>query len=247
MDGWLVALEILQIVVVFVVGLLVKAYLPAYFSKKGENLATKEDIGEITEQVERIKTLYSAQMESFRASIAQARLAREEYLHEQKSCLLQFYDLAIELMYEKLAVSFGDLPMDQGESLMGFQTSFHKLVSDLIKSYQRIVVYFDHEDDLRVEAESVLARALEARGVVKKHFGKLKIALIAEDKAFASGKGIEAAVEVTNEFSEAYWGAMHPVIAELQLSLRRYLTALNGFLRPDEQTKIPSAMFVMDE
>jgi len=37
------------------VGFLVKAYLPSYVREKGKNLATKEDIAEITRLVERVR------------------------------------------------------------------------------------------------------------------------------------------------------------------------------------------------
>jgi hypothetical protein len=37
-------LNIAVIVLIFLVGLFIKNYLPSYMDKKGENLATKEDI-----------------------------------------------------------------------------------------------------------------------------------------------------------------------------------------------------------
>ena len=50
--------EILLAVAVFLIGLFVKNYLPSYMDEKGKNLATKEDVEEITrktEEVERIQ------------------------------------------------------------------------------------------------------------------------------------------------------------------------------------------------
>lgn len=42
-------------VLVVLLGLLVKAYLPAYVKEKAKNLATKEDIADITNRVERVR------------------------------------------------------------------------------------------------------------------------------------------------------------------------------------------------
>ena len=42
-----------------VVSLLLNKFLPAYFSEKGKNLATKEDISQITEKIESVKSIYS--------------------------------------------------------------------------------------------------------------------------------------------------------------------------------------------
>ena len=42
-----------------VVSLLLNKFLPAYFLEKGKNLATKEDISQITEKVESVKSIYN--------------------------------------------------------------------------------------------------------------------------------------------------------------------------------------------
>jgi hypothetical protein len=52
---------ILAVVVAFLAGLLIKSYLPAYAKTKGQNLATKEDIAEITDQVERVRAAITAE------------------------------------------------------------------------------------------------------------------------------------------------------------------------------------------
>lgn len=45
----------------FITGLIVDRFLPSYFSKKGENLATKEDIGKITTEIEKVKSIFRDQ------------------------------------------------------------------------------------------------------------------------------------------------------------------------------------------
>ncbi len=46
---------ILEIIILVVIGYIAKSYLPSYFREKGRNLATKEDIAEITKKIEGIK------------------------------------------------------------------------------------------------------------------------------------------------------------------------------------------------
>ncbi len=41
-----------------VIGLILNKFLSSYFSKKGEDLATKEDIGKITKEIEEVKNIY---------------------------------------------------------------------------------------------------------------------------------------------------------------------------------------------
>ena len=47
-----ILLDILIIAIIFIGGLFTKHYLPTYMDKKGENLATKEDVEEITKLTE---------------------------------------------------------------------------------------------------------------------------------------------------------------------------------------------------
>src|SRR5438552_393707 len=48
-----------QLILTIGVGLLVWKYLPAYLSKKAENLATKEDLQRLTEIAERIRSAFA--------------------------------------------------------------------------------------------------------------------------------------------------------------------------------------------
>jgi hypothetical protein len=72
-----------------VVFLLVKNFLPGYLSQKGKNLATKEDISEITKEIEEVKSTYSQILETFKAQ-HQLRLAAVEkrlQAHQEAFCL----------------------------------------------------------------------------------------------------------------------------------------------------------------
>ncbi len=42
-----------------IISLLLNKFLPGYLSEKGKNLATKEDISQITEKIESVKSIYS--------------------------------------------------------------------------------------------------------------------------------------------------------------------------------------------
>ena len=56
------------IVLLIVAG--VASYLGSYLSTKGKNLATKEDIDELTRTVEKVKTEYAKQLEEFKIQLA---------------------------------------------------------------------------------------------------------------------------------------------------------------------------------
>ncbi|WP_148212879.1 hypothetical protein [Citrifermentans bemidjiense] len=242
-------LNLVVLAAIFVVLLLLRHYLPSYTKKKGENLATKEDVGDITDRIERVKALYSSQLEEIKATISSIRNEREEFNKSRRECLLNFYDQIVEFYYEKIAVNFGDFPMDDGASMAGFQDEFNKLITAMLKSYQRIVVYFDQPEPVRIESENIVNEVLAARTAFKKHFGNVKLTHINECQAWQSGdRGrIDIAVPAANEANIKYWDAMGPVVEKLKLSLQRYLLETNKSLKPAETSNIPEAIFATDD
>jgi hypothetical protein len=75
------------LLVILVVALLLKEYLPGYAREKGKNLATREDIADITRKVEAVKADYTRDLERVRAESEaanrriQAELDRTTFVH----------------------------------------------------------------------------------------------------------------------------------------------------------------------
>ncbi|MFO7972691.1 MAG: hypothetical protein R6U40_13215 [Desulfobacterales bacterium] len=148
------------------------------------------------------------------------------------------------MMYEKFSANFGDFPFDEGRSLFEFQRSFKVVVSSMVKEYQRIVLYFEHQDPLRINAEKVLNAALKAESVFKKRFGQIKITFMEESAAFESDdrQRKEEAVAKSNEANKVYWDDMRPIVESFHDALRHYLTFVNKFLFNDSEmdSRIPN-------
>lgn len=64
---WLIV--IINAVAVILLGLFIKHYLPGYMAKKGENLATKEDVTEITRRTEEVQEEFRKDLEKFSSDI----------------------------------------------------------------------------------------------------------------------------------------------------------------------------------
>lgn len=69
MDKILISLQILSLLGIGCI-FLFRKYLFSYSSQKGKNLATKEDVGEITSKIENVKLDYAQQLESTRAELS---------------------------------------------------------------------------------------------------------------------------------------------------------------------------------
>lgn len=67
MDAAILILQILILLGLGAASLLLKSFLPKYLEEKGKNLATKEDIEEITQKVESVKAEISRSQSVFQA------------------------------------------------------------------------------------------------------------------------------------------------------------------------------------
>jgi hypothetical protein len=59
---------------------LLRFLLPGYLGEKGKNLATREDIGHITAEIEKVKTQYARQLEQLRHELTLTRVSYERLL-----------------------------------------------------------------------------------------------------------------------------------------------------------------------
>ncbi len=62
-------ISVASFVVVVAGGFFLRSYLPSYFTEKGKNLASKEDIAQITRLVESVKAQYVAEVEKVKATL----------------------------------------------------------------------------------------------------------------------------------------------------------------------------------
>jgi len=189
-------MDILPVVVGLVLGFLLKDYLPSYARKKGENLATKEDIEEITRKIESVKVAISFEKER-----------EKQFLDTKQQLLMNFYDEITAFYYELLAVNFGDFPGDEGKSLFEYQNAFYKSVAEIMKAYQRLVIFLPPNSNLLQQANGIYRCAIDAREVLKTHFGQIKITSIRERQAFAGGDKDQKdqAVRAADEANSKFW------------------------------------------
>ena len=86
-------MNLLTPVVLIVGGLFLKNYLPTYFQEKGKNLATREDVEEITDKVEAIKSQYIHTLEEFRVQLQEQSelVARKRELYDGAAQSLRIF------------------------------------------------------------------------------------------------------------------------------------------------------------
>lgn len=106
-------LMIINVVGWFLLGLFIKRYLPAYMDQKGKNLATKEDIAEITRKTEEVKVLFQKEIAVFSHELTFAN----DYAFNRYSILYaRIYGIVIQSEYLRFFYKkheLGDLSFEE--------------------------------------------------------------------------------------------------------------------------------------
>ena len=90
-------LNLFTLLVVTGIALFLRSYLPSYLEKKGENLATKEDVEEITDKVERVRSQYITDIEILRSDLGMRAHVHKLQFEREFDILSQVWDKLIDL------------------------------------------------------------------------------------------------------------------------------------------------------
>ena len=87
---------IVNAVFIFLLGLFIKNYLPSYMDEKGKNLATKEDIQEITRKTEEVQKEFREDFELFSSDV---QFKYDFYYKQYSELYCKLYSIIIQSEY----------------------------------------------------------------------------------------------------------------------------------------------------
>lgn len=100
-------------VLVFLLGLFIKNYLPTYMAEKGKNLATKEDIQEITRKTEDVQREFKESFELFSSDV---QFKYDFYYKQYSQLYCKLYAIIIQSEYVRHFIFLKDnkeFPFDE--------------------------------------------------------------------------------------------------------------------------------------
>jgi hypothetical protein len=106
----------------YLIGLFTNFYYPKYMQQKGKNLATKEDIGDITKIVESIKTDLAIDVETLKSELSLLNQNKISLKSEERKALLDFH-LKYSLWHNSVAHLSTPTSIDEIDSI--FKTWQH--------------------------------------------------------------------------------------------------------------------------
>ena len=97
MDVAFLVLNILILIGFAIIALFAKSYFPKYISEKAKNLATKEDIANITDQIEGVKSNYALSLEKVKFEYQVKSALQQAFQSKGLEALIAVNDLLIEI------------------------------------------------------------------------------------------------------------------------------------------------------
>ena len=222
---------------------MVRRYLPAYTAEKGKNLATKEDIGEITGIVEGVRSQHATELELVRGVLQHASQSQSSLAEIERSAIVDFFDECVELIFGKVQTNLGELPIDSGRSLFEYQTEVSDQLVMIIKKYHKLNLYLKPGNEAASAAAKFVTASIGFGAAFKKNFGGVKAALLEEGLAVQNLSAqklgavrvdrseYSAAVSATDDATKKYYTAIQPFTSVMSEAMRDLMVAGNKHLR----------------
>ncbi len=100
----MVPIQFLFVIAGIIIGFILKSFLPGYFGEKGTNLATKEDIEEITGKIESVKHDFSTALEQRKHEHTLSLAAIDARLKAHQEAYVLWWKL-YRVIYNEIEVS----------------------------------------------------------------------------------------------------------------------------------------------
>lgn len=164
MDIVILILNILVLLSIAIIGLLWKKTLSKYLSEKGKNIATKEDIGEITNKVEEVKSTYLIELEKVKIDLLLSS-KKQTILLDEKIRVFKILQQRLVAFKKYCEATIGDI---------GNVSEFHPNLSSLSKEIDKSALL--HISAIReIIQEDFIFLSNESRKLISNLLNKLSM------------------------------------------------------------------------
>jgi len=172
---------IIEIIALFLLGLFIKNYLPSYMGAKGKNLATKEDIAEITRKSEEVQNEFRRDYERFSSDV---KFKYEFYYKQYVELYTKLYSIICQSEYLRRffhLVNGADYKFDD----MPFIEIHKTKTSSTFKMGETGASFEGHEDKKRDNITNFCKKELCDLIIIKGEFSTQKLLKLAVAYRFA--------------------------------------------------------------
>lgn len=155
--------SLLIIVGLFILYFLIKNLLPSYFSEKGKNLATKEDITDITRLVEGVKQTFTTETEHLKANLQMLTNLQVGLASEERNSIIDYNEKYFRWLNALTDSSFGNADSSDNNKLDLQRNRIGEYYLDFLNSETRFNL-FVADSNLSACSNKMKIKTLEKLG-----------------------------------------------------------------------------------
>lgn len=184
-------------------------FFKSYFKEKGKNVATKEDIGEITGIIEKIKANFTNETEGIKHELQFINQKRMTLLSEERNAILNYYDSFYNYYCQLMTITLSNIDTEGDDDLFKVVALMDKLRLEYNLASGRRQLYFSNKAIINADC-NLAKKSLELEKLItltildlKKliHLRKLvDVGPILAEKLSNVGIAIKKETDKINEF-----------------------------------------------
>ncbi|MDI5950272.1 hypothetical protein [Flavobacterium yafengii] len=137
---------IILLIAFLILYFLIKNMLPSYFGEKGKNLATKQDITDITEKVESVKQIFTAQNEKLKFNLQFLTSSQLGLYQEERNAIID-YNQKLAIWINVLTNSdFAGIDTKSSLEIEEYKKLISNSYSDLLESEAKFKLFVDNSE-----------------------------------------------------------------------------------------------------
>ena len=123
-----------------------KNLLPNYFNEKGRNLATKEDISEITSLVEEVKHSFTTETEKLKANLLLLTNVYAGIVSEERNAIIDYNEKFFLWLNLVSDISLGHTNKNNNAELDEFEKHIHDVYYNVLNSETKFKLFVNNDD-----------------------------------------------------------------------------------------------------
>lgn len=131
----------------------IKNLLPSYFSEKGKNLATTEDISKITTLVEEVKHSFNKETENLKANLQILTNVQVGIVGEERNAIIDYNIKYFRWLNMLLDVSIKDVDISNDIELDKYMVLLGDSYRDLLDSATKFSLFVENEELIKIAGD----------------------------------------------------------------------------------------------
>ena len=159
-----IILQIAVLIVVVILFFTIKNLLPSYFNEKGKNIATKEDISEITELVEKTKQVFTSETEKLKATLLVVSNAQIGIISEERNAIIELNEKYFKWLHSLIDTSLGKIDEYDNDELEKYSRKIGQNYNDFLVSETKFSLFVENKtlteffDKMKIETLTRLTK-----------------------------------------------------------------------------------------